>query len=153
MTLSIASNKERRSVARRMGLIFSHLYFLSFCGLLTVTLGYDFFHTKNPNGAQGVVFLILGGATLFFVLQLIGAFTDPLPPAHRAPLTDRQKRTLFIVYAFLYVAMMTPPILILVGTSLEFSAERMALLFVRAGRSERVGQLSIRLKSCLIRRA
>jgi predicted membrane channel-forming protein YqfA (hemolysin III family) len=112
-----------------MGLIFSHLYFLSFCGLLTVTLGYDFFHTKNPNGAQGVLFLILGGATLFFVLQLISAFTDPLPPAHRAPLTDRQKRTLFIVYAFLYVAMMTPPILILVGTRLEFSAERVALIF------------------------
>lgn len=116
-------------MARRMALIFSNLYFLSVCGVLAVTIGYDFFHTKDPNGAEGVVFLILVGATLFFILQLISAFTDPLPPAHRAPLTNRQTRILFIVYAFLYVGMMTPLILILVGARLQFSAERLALMF------------------------
>ena len=78
-------------MARRMVLVFNHFYLLSLCGVLAVWIGYDFFHTKNPNGGQGVVFLILVGATFFFLLQLIGAFTDP-PLASASCTTDRSTK-------------------------------------------------------------
>jgi hypothetical protein len=126
--------KESPTMAR-MGLIFCLLYFFSICGVIALSLGYDFFHSKNPNGAEGIVFLMFGGATLFFGVKLINAFTDPLPawldywmtPAHRAPVTERQKTTMFLIYAFLYVAMMTELIFIFMGPRLGLSLERIAL--------------------------
>lgn len=118
-----------------MGLVFHQLYGFSFCGFLALTLGYDFFHAENPNGAEGVLFLIFGGAALFCVLQLISAFTDPIPswysywltPALRAPRTDRQRSRVFIVYAITYLAMMTVFVSGFIGFSLGLSLERIAL--------------------------
>lgn len=122
------------SVAR-IGLVFHQLYCFSFCGFLAVTLGYDLFHAANPNGAEGVLFLIFGGAALFFVLQLISAITDPIPswysywltPALRAPRTDRQRRRLFKLYAITYLAMMTVFVSGFIGFDLGLSLERISL--------------------------
>ncbi|HKY71878.1 MAG TPA: hypothetical protein VJL88_08150 [Nitrospira sp.] len=119
----------------RMALIFCLLYLFSFHGVFAAWLGYGFFHAKNPNGVQGILFLIFGGASLFFGVHLLRAFTDPLPawldywltPAHRAPMTDRQKRTLFILNAFWYVAMMAVLVFIIMGDRLGLSLERIAL--------------------------
>jgi hypothetical protein len=119
----------------RMSLIFSRLWLFSLFGIFAVSLGYDFFHAKNRSEAGGILFLIVGGVTLFFCVRLINAFMDPLPasldywltPALRAPVTDRQKRTLFIMYAFLYVAMMTIVVLIIIGPRFGLSLERIAL--------------------------
>jgi hypothetical protein len=122
----------------RISLIFSRLYLFSFFGIFAVSLGYDFFHAKNPSEVDGILFVIVGGVTLFFCVQLINAFTDPLPaslgywltPALRAPVTDRQKRILFILLGFAYVVIMTPLTVMLVGPRLEFRPERIAMLLV-----------------------
>ena len=67
--------------------------------------------------------------------QLLKAFTDPLPawldywitPAHRAPITDRQKRTVIMAFAFPYMVMMTGGIIGIIGSKQGLTLENIAL--------------------------
>ena len=119
----------------RMVLIHFWLYHFSLLGTLAVLFGYEFFHATNPNGLLGIFFLIFGGATLFLGFQVLKAFTDPLPtwldywltPAHRAPVTDNQKRALFKVYALTCLLPMSGIIFFYMGLKHGFTLERIAL--------------------------
>jgi len=119
----------------RMALIFCQLLLFSVFAIFTVSLAYDFFHTKNSNGALSILFLLFSGVSLFFCVHLINAFRDPLPtwldywltPAHRAPVTARQKRSMFIIFGFLYVTMMAVLVFIIIGPRFGLSLDRIAL--------------------------
>jgi hypothetical protein len=128
-------NADSSSMTRaRMVFIHFWLYHFSLVGALAVLFGHEFFHGKNPNGVQGISFLIFGGASLFLGIQLINAFTDPLPtwlnywltPAHHAPLTDKQKRALFKMYAFTCVLPMSGIIFFYIGLKHGFNLEGIA---------------------------
>src|SRR5689334_12443291 len=85
----------------RMVFVHFWLYHFTLFGTLAGIFGYEF-HANPSSGGLGIVFLVLGGVSLFFGFQVLKAFTDPLPawldywltPAHREPATDRQMRGL-----------------------------------------------------------
>jgi len=126
-------------VERKLGLIFALLIPFSVFGLYALVSGYDYFHTKTPNGNQTSLFLINGGAALFFGFQLLKVFTDPLPawytslfPMPVREKTDEEKRRHIrqhvTAFGIVYAVMMTFFTGIIVGQRLGFSPERIALL-------------------------
>ncbi len=112
----------------RIGWIFGWLYLFSICGYFTGKLGYRLFCGQNPNGIVAILFLLFGGGALALALQLIKACTEAPPAWYTSligvqhPDADKLKTPLIIMYASIYVVVMTA----LIG---EFSLERIAIPF------------------------